>query len=235
MNVMEHFVATRLDGGLLPYDLGQRADDVDASVSVPELLDAGVPGTLVNRLDGDVDAVHAAADAYMARRRSIPPSREAVVDAGLLQVEKEICGNFTALSVWEATIYPHEQVLLDVQKLDIALDELGKGHPNPQRAPNALEDVSQNWYGTYFSLSVLAWELTRHQPDSPNLYFGETGHAPCLWNVMPQYRQIEAGEFAKAKAALQPMHDAALADLDARLAAMCDVLERATPEVNGLR
>ena len=49
---------------------------------------------------------------------------------------------------------------------------------------------------------------------------------------MPQYRMIEAGGFAEAKAGLQPMRDAALADLDVRLARMCDVLESVTPQID---
>lgn len=235
MNMIEYQIARRLDEGLLPYDLSVRADDLAASVSAPALTGAGADAAVVARLSTDVAAFHTAADAYMARIASIPATRQAGVNAGLLQVEKEICGNFTALNVWEGTIYPHEQVLLDVQSFNTALTELAKVQPNPVRATNALENVSQTWYGTYFSPEVYAWELARHQPDSPNLCFGETGHVPRLWNVMPQYRQIEAGRFAEAKAGLQPMHDAALADLNARLTAMCGVLERVTPQVDALK
>jgi hypothetical protein len=137
--------------------------------------------------------------------------------------------------VWEQTIYPHEQVLLDVQSLDTAQAELGKVQPNPVRATTALESVSQNWYGPYFSPDVYAWELTRHQPDSPNLYFGELCKIARLWNVMPQYRMIEAGRFVEARAGLLPMRNAALADLNARVAEICAVLETVTPKVEGLR
>jgi hypothetical protein len=52
---------------------------------------------------------------------------------------------------------------------------------------------------------------------------------------MPQYRMIEGGRFAEAKDGLQPMHDAALADLKARVAGMCTVLESVTPKVEALR
>lgn len=235
MNLIEYHLATQLDDGLLPYDLGVRADDLCANVSAGALTGAGVPASIVNRLTADVSAFEAAADSYMARRSSIPPSRQTTVNAGLLAVEKEICANLTALDVWEGTIYPHQQVLLDVQSLSAALVEIAKVQPNPVRATKALGNVSQTWYGPYFSPEVYAWELARHQPDSPNLYFGGLGHVPRLWNVMPQYRQIEAGHFAEAKAGLQPMHDAALADLNVRLKAMCEVLERVTPMIDGLR
>jgi len=235
MNMIEYQIARRLDEGLLPYDLAVRADDLAAGVSAPALTGAGADAGVVARLSTDVSAFHAAADAYMVRRAAIPASRQAAVNAGLLRVEKEICGNLTALDVWESTIYPHEQVLLDVQSLSAALAELDKVQPNAVRATKALESVSQNWYGPYFSPEVYAWELTRHQPDSPNLYFGELGHVPRLWNCMPAYRQIEAGRFAEAKAGLRPMHDAALADLDARLAGMCSVLERVTPMIEALK
>jgi hypothetical protein len=137
--------------------------------------------------------------------------------------------------VWEQTVYPREQVLLDVESLNAALAELDDVQPNPVSATAALESVSQNWYGPYFSPDVYAWELTRHQPDSPNLYFGELCKVARLWNVMPQYRMIEAGRFAEARAGLLPLRDAALADLDLRISAACAVLESVTPRIVALR
>ena len=62
----------------------------------------------------------------------------------------------------------------------------------------------------------------------------ELGKIARLWNVMPQYRMIEAGRFAEARAGLLPMRDVALADLNARVAGICAVLERVTPKVDGL-
>jgi Peptidase family M28 len=229
-------LAKQLDGeGLLPYDLSARADDLDASVNDATLLGAGAEAATVSRLSNDVAAFHTEADAYTARRAAIPASSVAKVNASLLAIEKLINGNFTCLDVWEATIYPHEQVLLDVQSLGAALVELGKRTPNAASALKDLGNVSQTWYGPFFSPEIYAWELTRHQPDSPRLFFGSLGHIPRLWNVMTEYRQIEAGDFDAAAAGLLPMHGAALTDLDQRLAGMCNVLETVTPMIEALK
>ncbi len=235
MQQLEMLLAERLDRGLLPYALTARATDVVAAVDGRALTAAGASRRRVARLSADLIAFQDAAAAYAARAASIPLARQAAVNAGLLAIEKELLAGFTCLDVWEGTIYPHEQVLLDVKSLDTALAELAKVRPNPVRATTALGNVSQTWYGPYFSPEVYAWELTRHQPDSPNLYFGELGKVPRLWNVMPQYRMIEAGGFAEAKAGLQPMRAAALADLNVRLATMCAVLESVTPQIDALR
>ena len=235
MGKLEFRWASRFDAGLLPYDLSARADDLSASVNTAALTAAGADPATVARLDRDVAAFHAAADGFTARRDAIPAASLAGVNASLLGIEKQILANFTCLDVWEATIYPHQQVLLDVQSLQAALTELSKRTPNASTATKDLGNVSQTWYGPFFSPEVYEWELTRHQPDSPRLFFGSLGHIPRLWNVMPQYRQIEAGQFAAAKAGLQPMHDAALADLNARLADMCAVLESVTPKVDALK
>jgi len=235
MQKLEMLLAKRFDSGPLPYDLTARAADLAASVDPRTLKAAGVAPAAADRLSADVGAFQNAAAAFAARSSSIRPARQAAVNAGLLAVEKELLGAFTCLDVWEQTVYPHEQVLLDVQSFDIALAELAKVQPNPVRATTALESVSQNWYGPYFSLDVYTWELTRHQPDSPNLYFGELAKIAYLWNAMLQYRMIEGGRFAEAKDGLQPMHDAALADLKARVAGMCTVLESVTPKVEALR
>lgn len=235
MGKLEFRLASKFDAGLLPYDVSARADNLAASVNTAALAGAGADAATVARLGADVAAFHAAANAYTARSGAIPASSIAKVNASLLTIEKLIDGNFTCLDVWEATIYPHEQVLLDVQSLAAALAELGKRTPNAASALKDLGNVSQTWYGPFFSPEVYAWELARHQPDSPRLFFGSLGHIPHLWNVMPQYRQIEAGDFAGAAAGLRPMHASALADLNKRLAGMCTVLETVAPQIQGLK
>ncbi len=235
MSKLEFRWASKFDSGLLPYDLSARADDLSASVSTAALSAVGADPAVVARLGGDVAAFHAVADAFTARAGAIPSSSVAKANASLITIEKLINGNLTALDVWESTIYPHQQVLLDAQSLQAALTELHKRTPNAASALKDLGNVSQTWYGPFFSPEVYAWELARHQPDSPRLFFGSLGHIPHLWNVMPQYRQIQAGDFAGAAAGLQPMHDAALADLNERLAGMCDVLEGVTPRIEALK
>lgn len=235
MNELEFRMAQRFDRGLLPYDLAVRGAEIEARTNTNALLAAGADTETVAQLDADIRAFQRATKAYRARANRFTPEAHDRINAGLLAVEKEILAAFTALDVWEYTVYPHEQVQLDVASLQKAIAELERPQPSPTRATGALEYVSQNWYGPNFSPEVYAWELTRHQPDSPILYFGSLGKIAYLWNVMPQYRQIEAGEYAAAHDALVPMYDGALTDLNERLAGIGEVLESVTPQVRELR
>jgi len=82
---------------------------------------------------------------------------------------------------------------------------------------------------------VCARELWRHAPDFPRLTWGAQAKLAVFWNVMPQYRMIEAGQFAAAKAQLEDMRTKQISDLNARLVAMTGVLDDAAALLAGLK
>jgi hypothetical protein len=65
--------------------------------------------------------------------------------------------------------------------------------------------------------------------------WGAQGKQVNYVDVMPEYRSIQAGDYAVALAGLVPMRDAEVADLNARLLKMSDVLESVTPQIDGLK
>jgi hypothetical protein len=103
------------------------------------------------------------------------------------------------------------------------------------KATGQLDDLGFTWYGPYFSDEVYERELWRHAPDFPRLAWGAQGKLHIFWNVMPQYRMIEAGDFAQARADLESMRATQIEDLNARLAGMGDVLDAATATLVTLR
>ena len=123
----------------------------------------------------------------------------------------------------------------DLEYFNAAIYELGKVNPVAAKATGALDNLGFTWYGPYFSDEVYARELWRHAPDFPRLTWGAQGKLPIFWNVMPQYRMIEAGELAAAKAQLEEMRAAQIDDLNARLVAMTAVLENAATMLSALR
>ena len=129
------------NGGLLPYGLRSRADNLADTVVPADLLDAGADPGAVSRLQNDVTAFQGAASAYEARAGSIPAAHFAADNASLLKIEKHVSRALTGLSPFESTVYPHEQVLLDVQSLNEAIADLQAQPADADDALSALANV----------------------------------------------------------------------------------------------
>jgi aminopeptidase YwaD len=224
-----------LDGGLLPYDLPARARSVGAAVQPALLRSAGVPAADVNGLVRAADGFQAAADRFAARKSAIRASRYATVNQELLNVVKDVEANLTGLSAWEDTVYPHQQVLLDVLSLNATLAELGRPTPRPAKALDALAMVYKTAYGLYYSPEVYAEDISRLAPDYPLLTWGALGHLAPQLNVLDQYRMIEAGEYAAATADLRPLRDQDRTELVSRVRSLRTLLRGLTPRIDALR
>jgi Iap family predicted aminopeptidase len=224
-----------VDQPVSPYSLGARADEIAGVVDAGELVAAGADPAVVNRLTGAIAAFDAAGTAYDTRRPGIPAAAQATVSRSLLEVEKRLNSSFTALSWWDDTIYPHEQVLWDLQGVNAAVADLQ--HPNPQQrqALRALDDVAYTWYGTNFSPDVYYHELDRHDPDYWGISWAGEGHLPQPVDVMPEYWQIGAGDYGAALDGLLDEQRDLRADLDARLTRMAEVLEGLPPIIDSMR
>ena len=78
-------------------------------------------------------------------------------------------------------------------------------------------------------------ELARRAPDYPRLSWAAAGHIPRFVDVMPEWRQIEAGQYAAALAGLEAERDAEVADLEARITALSATLEDLVPRIDALK
>ena len=229
--------AQQLDDGLLPYSLGTRADDLAAAVNKEEMLAAGANAAVISKLAAGVSAFRTAAADFDARAGAIPAGRTDAVNEGLLEVEKVLNSGLTALSPADddATVYPHQAVLRDAQGINAALAALKTDRPDPAAALKALAETYMTRFGISFSYPVYLKQLTRLEPDFPRLTIGGQGQLPEPLDVIPQYRKIEAGEWAGAIAELEAMRLKLLVELDDRLARMAGVLEWAIPRIDALR
>ena len=228
-------IGQALDKGLLPYSLEARADDLAATVSGSALTGAGCSPAAVSRFTTAVAAFQQAAGAYQARKASVSASRWPAVNRELLGIEVDANKAFTGLGAWDETFYPHQQTLADTQYLNAAIRALSQPNPQTAQAFKALDLVGATWYGEYFSYSVYRRELARRAPDYPRLSWAAAGHIPRFVDVMPEWRQIEAGEYADAIDGLEAERDAELTDLGARIAALSATLENLTPRIEALR
>ena len=222
------------DTGLLPYSLKSRADDLAATVDADALTTAGAGDAVAARLTDAVAAFQTAADWYDANAAGMA-SEAATVNEALLAIEKDLNSNLTALSPWDATIYPHQQVLADVQGMNAALAAIKLASPDKDTALTALGGTYLTWYGIDFSYPVFLKELTRHDPGYYRINWGGQGQLPRPLDIMPEYRMIEAGEYGGAIIGLTTQCDYSLGDLDKRLARMAGVLESVTAQIDALQ
>jgi hypothetical protein len=214
-----------LDRRLLPYDLSARAAQIESTVDEAELIAAGAAPSAVERLAEAVAGFKGAATAYDARAASIPSGARADASSLLMKVAKEINRNFTALDWGDNTVYPHQQVLWDLQAVNSALAALQAASPDPASALGTLSDIGFTWYGLRFSPVVYYHELNRHDPDYWAINWAGQGHLPQPIDVLPAYRAIEAGDLDEAVDDLQAERDRQATELDARLNWMAAVLE----------
>jgi hypothetical protein len=222
----------QLDRGLLPYSFKGTADALAATVSESRLVDDEVAPELAARFADDVAAFQAAGNDWDAHKATIPARHVPSVNAKLMAITKGVDKGLNALDAWDTTIFPHQQVMADLEALNQALDALKVS--DKATALAALQKVDLTWYGVNFSYETYLWDRSRHLPDFPILMWGAQGKLPAFLDVMPQYRQIEAGDFTTPVGPLADMRDAQLEDLSSRITAMCEVLEKATSHIEAL-
>lgn len=221
------------DQGLLPYNLKGRADQLAASVNSAQLLGADASPSLVSRLTDDVAAFQAEAQAFNDDKGSIPASDVRSVNKALMDIEVDLNTAFTALDCWDITIYPHQQVLWDIQYLDAALAAL-EDPVDKDAALSAVTSVGINSYGPPFSYENFLTGLERHDPDYPGVYWGAMGHLAPYLDLMPAYWDIQDDHYGAAAAYLEGQRGDEVAELDGRLERMCEVLEDVVPQIEAL-
>ena len=219
-------ILRQFDKGLLPYDLGARAADLDANVDGAALLAAGAKTSIVNALEAKIVQFTARANAYQSRAAKIPARRHAVANVQLMNVEKRLNKAFTALDVWDTTAYPHAQVQFDLEQLNAALAALATPVDEDAARAAMLGVGITNPSGLDFSYENYQMQLAMHAPGwSGGLFWGAQGHLAPYLDVIPAVQKVDDGKYAAAAASLSVMRDAEVDELNARLMAMTFTLK----------
>jgi Iap family predicted aminopeptidase len=235
MAKLEFRLAEQLDRGLLPYELAYQADDLAASVNEEELEALGVDAEILGRFMGALSRYREAAGAYEKRKSALPAARHAELNRALLNIEKILGSNLTTLSPEVTAVYPHQELLADAQKIQEALEALRSSPVDPEAARRALAGVFMTRVGLHFSEPVYRTELSWLDPDYERIGYGGQGHVVPPIDVLPELRQVEAGDIGAAVAGLLEKKGARIAELDTRFSQMSDVLERVAPEIEALQ
>ena len=227
----------RLDGGLLPYSLAARANDLAGTVKKDELLAAGADVAAVARLVIALDKFRRAASDFDRRAATIPAEKIEPANLSLLGVEKALNAGLTALSPADddATIYPHERVLKDVQGVNAALAALRAASPDTAAAQKALAGTALTHLGILFSYPVYLKHIGRLDPRYGRIAWAGQGQLDRPLDVMPEYREVGAGQVAAAITELESKRFLLTGLLDRRLTEMAELLEQVTPRIESLR
>ncbi len=224
-----------LDCGLLPYDLPARAASLSDSVDGDALKAAGADPALVDDLVCRVAAFSAAADTYEANKDCITkPTKIQRANNKLLKIVRMVHDEFIALDAWDYTTYPHEQVLWDLEQMNAVLAELEKDPVDPDAAATPIWDISQMYYGLMFSYEAFVDDQQRHDPSYDRVRWGGQGQLAPYHDLVAEYDQIYAGDYAGAAASLAAVRDAQVELLNERLAQMIKTLKKVNPKVRAL-
>jgi aminopeptidase YwaD len=235
MAKLEFRLAERLDRGLLPYRLEHQADDLAASVNEAELRALGVDAGIVERFMGALGRYRKAAGAYETRKSALPAGRHAELNRALMRIQKTLGSNLTTLGPEVTALYPHQQLLADTQNIEKALEALQSSPVDPEAARQALAAVFLTPVGLHFSEPVYRTEMSWADPDYERIGYGGEAHVVPPIDVLPELRQVEAGNISAAVAGLLEKKGAQIEELDTRLSRMSEVLEQVTPEIEALQ
>lgn len=227
-----------LDKGIVPYDFTARADQfADWTAGDQEaLVAAGVDEDQVDWMYEQFDRFAAAGQAFKDKKEHIWPAQTGLVNARLMEAERIINSNLTALDQWEGTTYPHVQLLDDVAELNATIADLEADPVDPDQAQADLYDVGPFWYGDMFGQQVYERQLQRQRPTYYRINWAGLGHLERYPNIYTAYQQIGEGDYATAHDSLVVMRDRLLADLanavadeGETFAAAAAVIEEVTP------
>jgi Iap family predicted aminopeptidase len=221
--------AGELDDGPLPYSLAARAEEIAAALKTDDPGGAGADAARVSRLRKSLEDFGRAAEAVDAAAPVLTGENADVANAARLEVEKILNSGLTAVSPADddATVYPYQSVLRDLRGVMAALAALQSKPVDRAAALLALSDVYLTRQGILFSHAAYLKHIARLDPAFERIAWGAQGQLPRPLDVVPQYRQIEAGMAGAAMAALEAVRQALAAELDARLARMAVLLEDA--------
>ena len=222
-----------LDGGVLPYDMSKRGDQVAFAFPGSKLAAAGVSKSAVAAVQQAAASFSAATYAWDARRDATPAAGVAAVNKELVAIEKLVNTTFTGRTAWDWAAYPHVQPMIDAIHLDNAIKAAEAGN-----VPRAMRQITwfvgTNWYLEVFSPEVVRQDMARHYADYEHVTWGAMGDPPLTYDCIDEWLMLDEGDVAGAIAGLKPERARARADLRARIDHMTVVLEELTTRVNAL-
>lgn len=226
-------VLQRLDGGVLPYDLSARGDQLLRTIQAGKLVRAGVGKQASANFQAAAAAFRNAAWQWELRKAATREAKLATVNNDLVAIEKLLNTTFTSRDQWDWPAYPWEAPQQDAIYLAKAIAAAQVG--NTARARQMITWwTGINWYLELFSVPVIKQDLTRHYPDYKHVTWGAIGNPPLVVDAVDEWVALGEGDTATAIAGLEEDRAMVRADLRTRVADMTAVLKDLTKRVKAL-
>jgi hypothetical protein len=227
-------LARSIDGGLLPYRLGAQAKPL-AAMAKGDFAGEGVDAKVAGDFQAAAQVYATAAARFDARRKHVKAAGVPAANEALLAIEKKLNSSLTALDVWDDTIYPFQQSMVDLSGMNGAVAALGKAPADYTAALEALGTVNLTWYGANFSDSVYRTNLLQRVPTYAKANMAVLGHMAMTLDVMPEYRDVLAKkDAAPIIASLNAKIAAEQADVANRLQTLTTVLNDVTAQIKAI-
>jgi Iap family predicted aminopeptidase len=182
-------VALDLESTLMPFRFGSRVSTLKASLDPEALARYGADA------EGIDDAIAGLRAAWVAASVETP---SVCASTSLREATNISDDEFTALSFGDATVYPHQQVQLDMQMLSAAINQLSNGRPH--RAANSISSIDLNSLASILSPPGFKTELLHRDPSYERLSWGAQGQLTVPIDLYDMWHTVAA---AKAGTVLQ--------------------------------
>lgn len=175
---------------VIPYAFDARAAHFAAAWNAGKAIGAGANPDLVSGVDAAAADFASLAGEWASIKDDVPSSELVHVNQLLLEAIKIVESGCTAMEVWEATVYPHEQGLRDSFWIDVCIDRLGMG--NTAAAKSVIKNLK--WFvGTVWYYDFMPYEyyihdaIMLHSPDN-------WGEQTKLGEIVDTWKVIESLE-----------------------------------------
>jgi aminopeptidase YwaD len=175
---------------VIPYSFDARAAHFAESWIAGKALGVGADAELVIAVDAAAAEFATLAGEWATAKDSVPPGKIGKVNQLLLDTIKVVEDGFTAMEVWELTVYPHEQGLRDAFWIDVCIDRLSK--ENPAAAKSVIKNLKW-WVGTVWYYDFMPFEYYIY--DAIALHsLDNWGEQTQLGEIVDTWRVIESLE-----------------------------------------
>ncbi len=159
-------IALDVDTGAIPYGFNDRIAQLGERLDHATMTAYGV----------DTAVVESAYDTLASSWAAAAGATGACAADHMREAARISLDEFTALSVYDETIYPHEQTERDLLALDATIAALE--HDDIEGAIDPFLGIGMNALATILSAESFAIELTHHDPAYEKISWGAQGQLP---------------------------------------------------------
>ena len=218
-------LALDLDSALVPWTFDARLSQMRQhdDLNYKMMAAYGIDTSVVRQ------AYQGLKDAWQAAS-VVPPST--CVATHVREATRISLDEFTALSAFDDTAYPHKQVQRDIYHVDAAISALRAGQIDEAR--NKIRQVGEMWYAPLLSKPTFDLEQLHHDPSYAKISYGAQGQLVPLPDLWSMWWGLGSGSVsgAVAIAQLKPLLASEITLYQQRVAELVTTMNEVAAELN---